>query len=77
MTETAQLASVVFPATGFAETDGVQTNTERKVQRLRVGCAPPGEAKPDWWIISEIAKRMGNKNFDHFNLKDVFTSFAL
>lgn len=77
MTETAQLASVVFPATGFAETDGVQTNTERRVQRLRAAVPPPGEAKPDWWIISEIAKRMGNKNFDHFNsAKDVFNELC-
>ena len=53
MTETAQLANIVFPATGVAETDGVQTNTERRVQRLRAAVPPPGEAKPDWWIISE------------------------
>ena len=77
MTETAQLADVVFPATGFAETDGVQTNTERRVQRLRAAVPPPGEAKPDWWVISEIAKRMGNKQFDHFNsAMDVFNELC-
>jgi len=77
MTETAQLADIVFPATGFAETDGVQTNTERRVQRLRAAVPPPGEAKPDWWIISEISKRMGNKQFEHFNsAKDVFNELC-
>ena len=77
MTETAQLADVVFPATGFAETDGVQTNTERRVQRLRAAVPPPGEAKPDWWIIAEIAKRMGTPGFDHYeSAKDVFNEIC-
>ena len=77
MTETAQLADIVFPATGFAETDGVQANTERRVQRLRAAVPPPGEAKPDWWIISEISKRMGNKQFEHFNsAKDIFNELC-
>jgi len=77
LTETAQLADVVFPATAFAETDGVQTNTERRVQRLRAAVPPPGEAKPDWWIISEISKRMGNTQFNHFeSAKDVFNELC-
>ena len=77
LTETAQLADIVFPATAFAETDGVQTNTERRVQRLRAAVPPPGEAKPDWWIISEIAKRMGNTQFHHFeSAKDVFNELC-
>ena len=77
MTETAELADVVFPATAFGETDGVQTNTERRVQRLRAAAPPVGEAKPDWWIIAEIAKRMGNRQFDHFaSAKDVFNELC-
>ena len=73
LTETAQLADVVLPATGFAETDGVQTNTERRVQRLRAAVPSVGESKPDWWIIAEIAKRMGTPGFDKFeSAKDVF-----
>ncbi len=77
LTETAQLADVVFPATAFAETDGVQTNTERRVQRLRAAVPPPGEAKPDWWIISQIARRMGNTQFDHFeSARDVFNELC-
>ena len=64
LTETAELADVVFPATAWGETDGVQTNTERRVQRLRKAVEPPGEAMPDWWIVSQIARRMGTPGFD-------------
>ncbi len=59
LTETARLADVVLPATCFAEKDGTFTNTERLVQRVRKAVDPPGEAKEDTWIISEISKRMG------------------
>ncbi len=57
--ETAKYADVVLPGTCFAEIDGTFTNTERRVQRVRKAVGPPGQAKDDWWIISEIAKRMG------------------
>ena len=76
MTETAKLADIVFPATAFAETDGVQTNTERRVQRLRAAVKPPGEAKPDWWIISGIAKHMGTPGFEFESAKDVFNELC-
>ncbi len=59
LTETARLADVVLPATCFAEKDGTFTNTERLVQRVRKAVEPPGDAKEDAWIISEISKRMG------------------
>ncbi len=76
MTETAQLADVVFPATAWAETDGVCTNTERRVQRLRAAVSPPGEAKPDWWIISELARRLGWQGFDFASAKEVFNELC-
>ena len=72
LTETAELADVVFPATAFAETDGVCVNTERRVQRLRAAVPPPGEAKPDWWIVSQIARRMGISGFEFASARDVF-----
>ncbi len=59
LTETAKLADVVLPSTCFAEKEGTFTNTERLVQRVRKAAEPPGEAKEDTWIISEISKRMG------------------
>ena len=63
LTETAELADVVLPATAWAETDGVCSNTERRVQRLRKAVEPPGEARPDWWCVSRIARRMGLDGF--------------
>ena len=59
LTETAKRADVVLPAACFAEKDGTFTNTERRVQRVRKAVEPPGEAKPDWWIFCELAKKMG------------------
>ena len=76
LTDTAQLADIVLPATGFAETDGVQTNTERRVQRLRAAVPPPGEAKPDWWIIAQIARRMGVPGFEFESAKEVFNELC-
>jgi predicted molibdopterin-dependent oxidoreductase YjgC len=76
LTDTAALADVVLPATGWAETDGVCTNTERRVQRLRAAVPPPGQAKPDWWIVSQIAKRCGFPGFDFESAKDVFNEIC-
>ena len=72
LTETAALADVVLPASGWAETDGVFTNTERRVQRVRAAVPPPGEARPDWWIVAGIAKRLGIDGFGWESAKDVF-----
>jgi formate dehydrogenase major subunit len=59
LNETARLADVVFPALCFAEDEGTYTNTERRVQRVRRALAEPGDARPDWWILTELGKRMG------------------
>ncbi len=59
LSETAQLADIVLPATSFAEKDGTFTNTERRVQRVRKALQPPGEAREDWRILCEMASRMG------------------
>ena len=59
LTETAQLADVVLPATSFAEKDGTFTNTERRVQRVRKALDPPRAARMDWEIIAEISGRLG------------------
>ena len=76
LTETAELADVVLPATAFAETDGVCTNTERRVQRLRAAVPPQGEARPDWWIIAQIAQRLGVPGFEWESAKDVFNELC-
>jgi predicted molibdopterin-dependent oxidoreductase YjgC len=64
LTETARLADVVLPAVSFAEKDGTFTNTERRIQRVRKAIEPIANSKPDWWIICQLAKRMGAQNFD-------------
>ncbi len=59
LTETAAYADVVLPAACYAEKDGTFTNTERRVQRVRKAVEPPGSARPDADIISDLATRMG------------------
>ena len=76
LTETGQLADVVLPASAWAETDGAQTNTERRVQRLRAAIPAPGVAKPDWWIVTELAKRMKIPGFEYSAAKDVFNELC-
>ncbi|MDI1338244.1 formate dehydrogenase subunit alpha [Polaromonas sp.] len=59
MTETAWLADVVLPATAWPEKTGTVSNTDRMVQMGKQAIEPPGEAKPDLWIIQQLASRMG------------------
>ena len=59
LTETAFHADVVLPASAFAEKTGTFTSTDRRVQVSRQVVPPPGDARQDWWIICEIARRMG------------------
>ena len=59
LTDTAEFADVIFPAACFAEKNGTFTNTERRVQRVRKALEPPGEAKEDSYIITELAYRLG------------------
>ena len=59
MTPTAELADVVLPAAAYAEKDGTATCTDRRIQLLRKAVDPPGEARPDWQIIRDLAGRMG------------------
>ena len=57
LTETAYLADIVLPASAFPEKTGTFTNTDRRVQLARKAVNPPGDARQDWWIIQELAKR--------------------
>jgi len=76
LTETAQLADVVLPAASFAEKDGTFTNTERRVQRVRKAIEPVGDSKPDWWIICQIAQKMGAKGFDFIHPAEIMEEIA-
>jgi formate dehydrogenase major subunit/formate dehydrogenase alpha subunit len=57
-TETARFADVVLPGASFAEKAGTFTNTERRVQLIRSAVPPPGEARPDWGVLAELARRV-------------------
>jgi formate dehydrogenase major subunit len=59
LTETAFHADVILPASAWPEKDGTVTNTNRQVQMGRKALPLPGDARPDWWITQEIARRMG------------------
>ena len=59
MNETTKFADVVFPSAAWSENDGTFTNSERRVSRVRTASSPPGDAKPNWWIFKQIARRMG------------------
>jgi formate dehydrogenase alpha subunit len=66
MSQTAEFADVVLPASSFAEKDGIFINGARLVQRVRKAVEPIGDSRPDWRIICEMAKRMGYEmNYDH------------
>ena len=71
MTETAWHADVILPASAHAEKDGTYTNTNRQIQLGRAVVETPGNVKQDWWIIQEIAKRMG-LNWNYKSPKDIF-----
>jgi len=72
LTETCYHADVILPATAWPEKEGTVTNTDRMVQLGRKALEPPGEAKPDLWIIQEIARRIG-LDWDYGGPADVFS----
>lgn len=76
ITETANFADVILPASAFAEKNGTVTNTNRQVQMGRAAIAPPGEAKQDWWIEVQLAKRLG-LGWNYESPADVFAEMAL
>ena len=71
LTETAYLADVILPASSFPEKTGSFTNTDRLVQLGRQAIDPPGEAKPDLWIIQQMANRLG-LDWDYGHVSEVF-----
>ena len=71
LTETANYADVILPASAWAEKTGTVTNTNRQVQMGRPAVAPPGEAREDWWIEVELAKRLG-LNWSYTHPKEIF-----
>jgi assimilatory nitrate reductase catalytic subunit len=76
-TDTTKLAHVLLPAQGWSEKDGTVTNSERRISRQHALFSPSGEAKPDWWIISQVAKRMGfDAAFNYQAASQIFREHA-
>jgi formate dehydrogenase major subunit len=75
LTETAEFADVVLPATSFLEKTGTYTNTDRRVQVGRPALDPPGEARLDWQIVSDVATRLGYP-MRYGSVEDVFAEYA-
>jgi formate dehydrogenase major subunit len=75
LTETAEFADVILPASSYFEKSGTYTNTDRRVQVGRPVLASPGDAKQDWEIVCEIARQMG-LDMQYESPSDVFDEFA-
>jgi assimilatory nitrate reductase catalytic subunit len=70
-------AHVLLPAAAWGEKDGTVTNSERRVSRQRAFLPRPGEAQSDWWIVSEVARRLGFAGaFDYRTPADIFREHA-
>ncbi len=76
-TDTVRHAQVRLPAAAWGEKDGTVTNSERRISRQRAFLPAPGDARPDWWIIAEVARRMGfDEAFSHAAPTEVFAEHA-
>ncbi len=75
-TETTALADVVFPVASFAEKDGTFTSTERQVQRVRRAASPPGEARSEWRVATDLMKRLG-MDAGYSSAEDVMAEIAM
>jgi assimilatory nitrate reductase catalytic subunit len=76
-TDTTACADILLPAAGWGEKNGMVTNSERRISRQRSLLTAPGEAKPDWWIITQIAQRMGfNDAFQYTRPAQIFREHA-
>ncbi len=76
-TDTARFADVLLPSAAWGEKSGTVTNSERRISRQRAFLAAPGEARPDWWQMGEVARRMGfGDAFPYRSERDIFVEHA-
>ena len=76
--ETSDYAHVRLPAQAWGEKDGTVTNSERCISRQRRFMPPPGEAKPDWWAVSAVAKKLGHESaFTYQSPDEIFSEYAM
>lgn len=77
-TDTTACADITLPALAWGEKNGTVTNSERRISRQRNMLPNPGEAKEDWWILSEVAKRLGfQQSFNYQSSAEIFREHAL
>jgi assimilatory nitrate reductase catalytic subunit len=76
-TDTNQYAHVLLPAQAWGEKEGTVTNSERRISRQRMFLTAPGDARPDWWIVTEVARRMGyGTHFNYRNSREIWQEHA-
>ncbi|NVO27287.1 molybdopterin-dependent oxidoreductase [Donghicola sp. C2-DW-16] len=75
-TDTARLADVLLPASAWSEKSGTVTNSDRTISRQRTVLEAPGQAQPDWWIMAQVAQRMGYAGFDWKEPVEIFREYA-
>jgi assimilatory nitrate reductase catalytic subunit len=76
-TDTTCFADIVLPAAAWGEKDGTVTNSERCISRQRAFRPPPGQARPDWWMLTEVARRMGwQSTFAYRGPAEIFREHA-
>ena len=75
-TDTNDAAHVLLPALGWGEKDGTVTNSERRISRQRAFLSAPGEARADWDILCDVARRMGFVGFDYAGQHEIFDEHA-
>ncbi len=75
-TDTTAHADVLLPAATWGEKSGTVTNSERRISRQRAFLEPPGEARPDWWILCALARKMGFEGFDYASEHEIFLEHA-
>ncbi|MFK8049131.1 MAG: molybdopterin-dependent oxidoreductase [Halioglobus sp.] len=77
VTDTTSTANILLPACDWGEKSGTVTNSERRISRQRGMRLAPGQARPDWWIVSQVAQKMGfARAFDYSQARDIFVEHA-
>ena len=72
-TETSRYADILLPGAVWAEAEGTMVNSERTITLMQPAVAPPGEARADWWILTQVARRLGfEKAFPYASASEVF-----
>lgn len=74
--DTVHCADIVLPAQGWGEKSGTVTNSERRISRQRQILPAFSEAKPDWWMLAQVAQRMGYSGFGYEHPSEVFNEYA-